>query len=163
MFTTTHLAALAALAPYYPVVETTNEVHQKPPQILRGRIISIDFATEGVLVKPDGDCPQMWFSPDEVKLVLKPFSALVEKLPDGTVPAVEIARMAWPHRAEMISGVRFGSEEISVFGAGVILPSLFLSPFGGSGSACNHTLIAAYLRSIHHNDGSIPATSFIID
>lgn len=62
----------------------------------QGRLVELSLRNNWLVIeepRPGRPC-EWFFSPSHCKPILRPFSALCEPLEDGTVPAVEVAKLA---------------------------------------------------------------------
>ncbi len=104
-----------------------------------------------------------WFPVREMLPILRPFSQLCDPLPDGTVPAVEVAKM-WPECGEYnfegaTASLENGGKYLLVKHAnGATLATLYQDEYWGECVGLDTALaILAYLHSHHFAVGLAPS------
>lgn len=85
----TSLEILCQYLAYHPEAEhvNSNGTH-------RVKVVSVDVDAESVYCRELTGGGEWTLNPSELKLVLHPFVDLVKQLPNGAVPAIEVAKLA---------------------------------------------------------------------
>lgn len=173
--TTTGVAASLAILQAYPLgtlqVLVSHDHRQPSMRGAVGTLIGLRLA-EGewfamVLTdfdKTDGKTEETWVLVEQLKPFAKPFAALTQQLPDGTIPAAELAKIIFGDtlvpNGELWAGMDW-AENLVVVENGAPLYSItkywVIQCANGLGVGCD---AYDYLRSLHFAVG-LPETAYI--